>query len=110
MVAQALAIVGVAAADAPWAHAAAAALLGLGGACSPTLLAAVADAAPPARRASAVGAHRAWRALGFIAGALLPVVATSAVGQPATLLTAAALTLGSGLWIAARLRGSLGRG
>ncbi|MBL8618650.1 MAG: MFS transporter [Deltaproteobacteria bacterium] len=111
MVAQALAIVGVAAADAPWAHAAAAALLGLGAAAlSPALLAAVSDLAAPARRASAIGAHRLWRELGFVAGAVLAVLSAEAVGTSATLLVGGGIALGGGLWVGVRVWGWGGGG
>ena len=71
----------------------------------PTLLAAIGDAADPARRASVVGAYRLWRDLGYAAGALVAGVLADWTGlRPAVFFTAA-LTLVSGTIVAFRLHG-----
>jgi len=76
---------------------AAAAILGLGTALTyPALLAAVADTASGASRASAVGVYRAWRDLGYVAGAIFSGVTASAFGLRGALLCVAALTAASG--------------
>jgi MFS family permease len=83
---------------------AAAALLGAGTALVyPTLIAAVADAVQPIERAQAVGVYRFWRDFGFVAGALASGVVADAFGTREAILVAAALTGGSGLWVAATL-------
>lgn len=85
-------------------------LLGLGTAMVyPTLLAAMADATAPTWRASAVGVYRFWRDLGYALGALLAGLLADALGMPAALLSGAALTAGSGLLVALRLRETVGR-
>jgi MFS family permease len=76
---------------------AAAAVLGLGTALTyPALLAAVADTAKGASRASAVGVYRAWRDLGYVAGALFSGVTASAFGLRGALVCIAAVTAASG--------------
>lgn len=68
----------------------AAVLLGLGTALAyPALLAHVADVAPDAERASALGVYRAWRDAGYAAGAVVAGVALDAVGLAAPFLAAA---------------------
>ena len=80
-------------------------LLGLGTAMVyPTLLAAIGDVAPPSWRASAVGVYRLWRDLGYAAGALLAGIAADRLGLRPAILAVAALTLASGVLVAARLR------
>jgi MFS family permease len=73
-------------------------LLGVGTAMVyPALLAAVADVALPARRATTLGWYRFWRDLGYPAGALLAGVVGSMFGLAWAVVIGAALTLGSGL-------------
>lgn len=108
MVLQAVAIALIAAGAALWPHfavfAAASALLGLGTAMVyPTLLAAIGDRAAPAWRASAVGVYRLWRDMGYAVGAVLAGVLSDAFGLDAAVLGTAALTLASGLLVAARM-------
>lgn len=84
-------------------------LLGLGTAMVyPTLLAAIGDVAHPSWRASAVGVYRLWRDLGYAAGAVLAGVVADAFGLSAATLTVAALTFGSGVLVAVRMRETLG--
>jgi MFS family permease len=71
LVAQGLGLVAVAASDAPAGWLAGIVLAAVGTALAyPALLAAAADAAPAALRASAIGRFRFWRDLGFVAGGL----------------------------------------
>ena len=87
-----------------------AALLGVGTAMVyPTLLAAIGDVAHPSWRASAVGVYRLWRDLGYAFGALLAGVTADAFGLPAAMWLVAALTFGSGLVVALRMRETLQR-
>jgi MFS family permease len=79
--------------------------LGLGTAMVyPTLLASVADAAEPAWRGSAVGIYRMWRDLGFAAGAIVGGIVADASGLPFAIGVVGALTIGSGLVVAIRMR------
>jgi MFS family permease len=88
--------------------AAGAVLLGIGTAMVyPTLLAAIGDVAHPAWRASSVGVYRLWRDLGYALGALLAGVAADALGLPAAMWIVAAITFGSGLIVALRMRETL---
>ncbi len=101
---QAVALAGVALADAfaPWAVAAV--LLGAGTAMVyPTLLASIGDVAHPAWRARSVGIYRLWRDAGFAAGALLAGVVADALGVRAAVWTVAALTAASGVVVAVRM-------
>ena len=83
-------------------------LLGLGTAMVyPTLLAAIGDVAHPSWRASAVGVYRLWRDLGYAFGALLAGITADAFGLPAAIWLVAALTLGSGIVVAVRMRETL---
>jgi MFS family permease len=83
----------------------AAVVLGLGTAMVyPTLLAAVADVAAPAWRASAIGVYRLWRDLGFAAGAVVAGVTADWFGMPAAIELVAALTALTGLAVAVRMR------
>jgi len=85
-----------------------AALLGVGTAMVyPTLLAAIGDVAQPTWRASAVGVYRLWRDLGYAIGALLAGIVADAFGLPAAMWLVAALTFGSGLLVALRMRETL---
>jgi MFS family permease len=109
MLIQAMAIAGIAGSSTfgPWLIAAA--MLGLGTAMVyPTLLAAVADVAEPAWRASAVGVYRLWRDLGFVAGALLVGVVADRAGPSVAILSVAAATAISGLIVLVRMRETRG--
>jgi MFS family permease len=70
----------------------------------PTLLAAIADHAQPAWRASSLGVYRFWRDLGYAIGALLSGLVADLVGLGAAIHIVAALTLGSGLVVAWAMR------
>ena len=80
-------------------------LLGIGTAMVyPTLIAAIADVADPAWRASAIGVYRLWRDLGFAIGALVAAVIADAVGMPAAIAAVAVLTAVSGVVVLVRMR------
>jgi MFS family permease len=86
------------------------ALLGIGTAMVyPTLLAAIGDVAHPSWRASSVGVYRLWRDLGYAIGALLAGAAADAMGITAAMGIVAAVTFGSGLVVAVRMRETLAR-
>jgi len=105
MVLQAAAIASIALAPGllPWLLAAVA--LGVGTAMVyPTLIAVVADVAPPHQRGAAVGVYRFWRDLGFAAGAILIGVIADAFDATTAILLVAAITAVSGLVVAARMR------
>lgn len=79
----------------------AAVLLGAGTALVyPTLIAAVSDAVQPIDRAPAVGVYRFWRDIGFVVGALISGAVADALGAGEAIVVVAALTAGSGLWVA----------
>ena len=83
-------------------------LLGVGTAMVyPTLLAAIGDVAHPRWRASAVGVYRLWRDLGYAIGALLAGIVADAFGLAAAMWLVAAVTFGSGLVAALRMRETL---
>jgi MFS family permease len=83
-------------------------LLGVGTAMVyPTLLAAIGDVAHPSWRASAVGAYRLWRDLGYAIGALLAGLIADAFGLQAAMWFIAALTLASGTVSALRMTETL---
>ncbi|MBI2502617.1 MAG: MFS transporter [Candidatus Latescibacteria bacterium] len=85
-------------------------LMGLGTALVyPTLLAAVADVAPPQWRASAVGVYRLWRDSGYAFGALLAGLVADAFGVPAAIAATGGLTLLSGLLVAGAMRETASR-
>jgi MFS family permease len=87
-----------------WPWAGAMALLGLGTALVyPTLLAAIADVAHPAWRASAVGVYRLWRDAGYAVGAILAGVVADLLGIRWALAGVAALTCASGVVVLARM-------
>jgi MFS family permease len=99
----AIALIASASTFVPWFLAAA--LLGLGTAMVyPTLLAAVADAADPVWRGSAVGVYRLWRDLGFAVGAIVVGVLADRAGMPLAIGAVALLTAGSGLIVLVRMR------
>jgi MFS family permease len=70
----------------------------------PTLLAAISDVAHPEWRATAMGAYRFWRDLGYAVGALISGVIADLLGMRAAIQVVAALTLFSGLHVAFRMR------
>ena len=79
--------------------------LGLGTALVyPTLLAAVADVAAPAWRASAIGTYRLWRDLGFGVGAVLVGVLADRFGAATAIALVGGLTAASGLVVQVRMR------
>jgi MFS family permease len=85
-------------------------LLGIGTAMSyPTLIAAVGDAAHPSWRASAMGAYRCWRDVGFAAGAVLSGVVADAAGLRAAIALVAGLTAVSGTLAAVLMKGGAKR-
>jgi MFS family permease len=87
-----------------------ASLLGIGTAMVyPTLLAAIGDVAHPSWRASSVGVYRFWRDLGYAIGALVAGVTADALGVSAAIWLVAAMTLASGLLVAARMTETLRR-
>ena len=80
-------------------------MLGIGTAMVyPTLLAAIGDVAHPTWRASSIGVYRFWRDLGYAAGALITGIAADALGMDAAMWLVAALTFGSGVIVAVRMR------
>jgi MFS family permease len=76
---------------------------------SPTLLAAIGDAAHARWRASTVGIYRLWRDLGYAVGALLAGLVADLVGLGAAIWLVAAITAGSGLVVAVRMSETLKR-
>lgn len=85
-------------------------LLGVGTAMVyPVLLAAAADTALPARRATTLGWYRFWRDLGYPAGALLAGIVGSMLGLVWAVVAGAALTLASGLLVAFLMKPYPGR-
>jgi len=67
----------------------------------PTLIAAVADHAPPEQRGTALGAYRFWRDLGYAIGALLIAWVVERGGGQDAAFTAVGLAMGvSGVWLA----------
>ena len=70
----------------------------------PTLLAAISDVAHPEWRATAMGAYRFWRDLGYALGALSSGVIADLLGMRAAIQVVAALTLVAGLHVAFRIR------
>ncbi len=93
-----------------WTWMAGSVLLGLGTAMVyPTLLAAVSDVAHPQWRASAVGVYRLWRDLGYAIGALTAGLVADALGMKAAITVIGALTLASGVIVAAVMYETLPR-
>ncbi len=70
----------------------------------PTLLAAVSDVAHPEWRATAMGAYRFWRDLGYALGALISGIIADLLGMRAAIQAVAVLTLLSGLQVAIRMK------
>jgi MFS family permease len=110
MLLQAVAIAVIAAGSSFGIWFAGSAVLGLGTAMVyPTLIAAIADVATPAWRASAIGVYRLWRDLGFAAGAVVAGVTADRLGMPAAISLVAGLTAVSGLVVLVRMRETLVR-
>jgi len=87
------------------------ALLGVGTAMVyPTLLAAIGDVAHPSWRASAVGVYRLWRDLGYAIGALVAGATADAFGMAPAMWLVCAITFGSGLMVAVRMKETLAKG
>lgn len=85
----------------------AALLMGVGTALVyPTLLAVIADVADPSWRASAIGAYRLWRDLGYAVGGLTAGLVADAAGMRAAFIAVAAATGLSGIVVAARMDAS----
>jgi len=77
-------------------------VLGLGTALVyPTLLAAISDVTHPHWRATSVGVYRLWRDGGYAIGALASGLLADAMGIPSAILAIGALTLLSGVIVAA---------
>jgi MFS family permease len=70
----------------------------------PTLLAAIGDVAHPEWRATAMGAYRFWRDLGYALGALISGVIADLFGMRAAIQVVAVLTLLSGMQVVFRMR------
>lgn len=66
----------------------------------PTLIAAISDSVSPVARAASVGVYRFWRDTGYWVGALIAGLFADALGYGAAIAIVAALTAGSGLWVA----------
>ncbi len=66
----------------------------------PTLIAAVSDGVQPVERVQVVGVYRFWRDFGFVVGALLAGLVADAAGADTAIAIVAALTAGSGFWVA----------
>jgi MFS family permease len=80
------------------------ALLGAGTAMVyPTLLAAIGDVAHPLWRARAVGVYRLWRDSGYAVGAIVGGITADLWGLRAAVWIAAAITVASGVVVAARM-------
>jgi MFS family permease len=104
---QAAGIAVIALAESFGGFAAGAVALGIGTAMVyPTLLAAIADVAHPAWRASAVGVYRLWRDLGYAVGAIIAGITADAFGLDAAVALVAALTFASGVVSALRMSGT----
>jgi len=92
-----------------WLWVAGAVLLGFGTALVyPTLLAAIGDVVHPGWRASAVGVYRLWRDLGYAVGALLSGIVADLFGLLWAVLVVGALTFGSGVIVALRMKETVG--
>jgi MFS family permease len=105
MVVQGVALIGVAAGRTWNVWLAGTIALGLGTALVyPTFLSAVSDHSRPSWRATAIGVYRWWRDLGYVLGAVLAGLAADRMGVPAAIAGVGALTIASGLIIAATYR------
>jgi len=70
----------------------------------PTLLAAISDVAHPEWRATAMGAYRFWRDLGYALGALISGIVADLLGMRAAIQVVAFFTFLSALHVAIRMR------
>ena len=105
MLLQAVGVWALALSDVLWEWVTGAAILGLGtAAVYPTLIAAVGDHAHPRRRASAVGAYRWYRDMGFVVGALVAGGFADAMGFRAAYLIIGGISVASGLFVAVGIR------
>jgi MFS family permease len=105
MLLQAIAIATIAATGDFWPWLGAAVVLGLGTAMVyPTLIAVIADVAPPNQRGAVVGIYRFWRDLGFAAGAIVVGLVSAVFGAAAAIVVVAGLTALSGILVAVRMR------
>jgi len=105
MVVQGVALLGLASGGAWNAWLAATIGLGLGTALVyPTFLGAVSDHSHPSWRATAIGAYRWWRDLGYVLGAVFAGLVADRSGIPAAITWAGVLTIASGLFVAATYR------
>jgi MFS family permease len=104
MILQGLALAFMATATGFAAWAVGAVLIGVGTALVyPTLIAAVGDRAHPTWRATAVGVYRLWRDTGYVVGGLLGGLIADAFDLRAAVWVVAALSIASGLVVAARM-------
>jgi MFS family permease len=104
MLAQAAALVVIAAADGFTGWAVGTVALGLGTAMVyPTLLAVIGDVAHPTWRGRAVGVYRVWRDLGYAVGAIVGGVVADALGLHAAVWVAAVVSLASAIVVATRM-------
>ena len=105
MILQAVAIAWIAFAPGLLSWLLAAVVLGIGTALVyPTLIAVIADVAPPKQRGATVGIYRFWRDLGFAVGAIIVGLVADAIGANAAILVVAAVTALSGLVVGLRMR------
>jgi MFS family permease len=80
-------------------------VLGLGTAMVyPTFLATIAENTHPQDRAKSLGVFRLWRDLGYAVGALLTGIIADALGIDFSMMIIGALTIGSAVFIARRMR------
>jgi MFS family permease len=70
----------------------------------PTFLSAVSDHSKPSWRATAIGAYRWWRDLGYVVGAILAGVLADRFGIPASVQLVGGVTIVSGLIVAMTYR------
>ena len=75
----------------------------------PTLIAAVGDVAHPTWRGGAVGVYRLWRDVGFAVGAVLAGALADWYSITTAIVVVAAITAGSGLDVAWRMRETMAR-
>lgn len=105
MLVQGIALIGVAAGRSWGLWLPAMIALGIGTALVyPTFLSAVSHHTPPSWRATAIGAYRWWRDLGYVAGAILAGVLADRFGLATSILTVGLITILSGLLLASTYR------
>lgn len=104
MAAQAVAILGLTAAESYWHFLGLGVLLGLGTAVVyPTFLAAIAAFTHPAQRAQSIGVFRLWRDLGYAVGALLTGLVADELGVKFAILLVGGITMASAVIIQVRM-------